>query len=213
MKCFVGETPYLVCRAFVLKLEFIKQEIKQKLESLFIPEIKTSEAKFKEVRKARRKNSYFYHGREVSSRSGLTCRGDKLINLKPGTKVKITTDYHSSSLSDDNRQIMVYVRPIEFKTKEFKTKEKYLVFLDNLIQIGSSSDSYIKVVLPQIKDLLVALGLTKEDYRQHIQQAYGVESIRQLWPTEVFEVVTHFQNLFLSIFDSRQKVSDGFSSA
>ena len=82
-----------------------------------------------------------------------------------------------------------------------------------MIQTGSSSDSYIKVVLPQIKDLLAALNLTKEDYRQHIQQAYDVESIRQLWPTEVFEVVTHFQNLFLSIFDSRQKVSNGSSSA
>ena len=208
MKCFVGQTPYLVFRVFVLKLEFVKLEIKQKLENLFIPEIKTEETKLKEIRQARRKNSYFYHGIEVSSRSGLTCRGDKLINLKPGTKVKILTDCHSSSFSDDNRQIIVYVRP-----SGIRTKEKYLVPLDNLIQTGSSSDSYIKVVLPQIKDLLAALNLTKEDYRQHIQQAYDVESIRQLWPTEVFEVVTHFQNLFLSIFDSRQKVSNGSSSA
>ena len=62
MKCFVGLTPYLVCRVFILKLEFIKQGIKQKLENLFIPEIKTEETKLKEIRQARRKNSYFYHG-------------------------------------------------------------------------------------------------------------------------------------------------------
>ena len=127
MLCFVGLTPYLVYRVFILKLKFIKEKLKQQFESLFASETKTSETKFKEIRQARRKNSYFYHGVELTSRSGLTRRSDELISLKPGTKVKILTDFHSSSLSDDNRQIMVYVRPIEIKTNE-----KYLVPLDNL---------------------------------------------------------------------------------
>ena len=85
MKWVVGLRPYLVYRVFILKLELVKLEIKQKLENLLIPEIKTSETKFKDVRRARRKNSYFYHGIEVSSHSGLTRRGDEVINLKPGT--------------------------------------------------------------------------------------------------------------------------------
>ncbi|MGV2831781.1 hypothetical protein [Myxosarcina sp. GI1(2024)] len=196
LKCFVEFCPYLVYGVFVLKLELIKQKIKQKLENLFIPEVKTSETKFEEISKARRKNSYFFHGIEVSSRSGLTARGDELINLKPGTKVKILTDYHSSSLGDDNRQIMVYVRPIEIKTKE-----KYLVSLNTLIQIRTNSDSYVKAVLPQIRELVSALGLTKEDYLQYIQQTYGVEKTDSLRSKEIFEVVNHFQNSFYSVFD------------
>ena len=99
MKCCVGLTLYLAYRVFILKLKLIKQEIKQKLESLFIPEIKTSETKFQEIRRARRKNSYFYHGIEVSSRSGLTRRGDELINLKPRTKVKISFEFVRLTLS------------------------------------------------------------------------------------------------------------------
>ena len=82
MKCFVGLTPYLVYRVFILKLELIKQENKQELSSLLIPEIKTSETKFQEIRKARRKNNYFYHGTEASSCSALNRRGDELISLK-----------------------------------------------------------------------------------------------------------------------------------
>ncbi|NJL51235.1 MAG: hypothetical protein HC930_01660 [Hydrococcus sp. SU_1_0] len=195
MKCCVGLAPYLVYRIFVLKLELIKQEIKQKLDNLFAPEIKTSETKFKEIRKARRKNSYIYHGREVSSRSGLNRRGDELINLKSGTRVKITTYTHSSSLGDDNRQIMVYVRPINVKTKE-----KYLVPLNTLIY-ATSTDSYINLILPQIKGLVDALGLTKKDYLQYIEQTYGVKRTGQLRSTKIFEVVTHFQNLFYSVFD------------
>jgi hypothetical protein len=195
MKCCVGLTPYLVYRVFVLKLELIKQEVKQKLENLFKPEIKTSEIKLKEIRQARRKNSYFYHGREVSSRSGLNRRGDELINLKSGTRVKITTYTHSSSLGDDNRQIMVYVRPINVKTKE-----KYLVPLNTLIY-ATSTDSYINLILPQIKGLVGALGLTKKDYLQYIEQTYGVKRTGQLRSTKIFEVVTHFQNLFYSMFD------------
>jgi hypothetical protein len=197
MKCVVGLTPYLVYRVFILKLKLIKEKLKQQLESLFTSETKTSEIKFKEIRQARRKNNYFYHGIEFTSRSGLTRRGDELISLKPGTKVKILTDFHSSSLSDDNRRIMVYVRPTDIKTKE-----KYLVPLDNLIQITTNSDSYIKAVLPQIKTLVAALGLTREDYLQHIQQAYSVKSTRQLWSTEIFEVVVHFQNLLESSFNN-----------
>ncbi|MFM2315410.1 MAG: hypothetical protein RLZZ04_4688, partial [Cyanobacteriota bacterium] len=149
----------------------------------------------KEIGKARRKNSYFYHGREVSSRSGLNRRGDELMDLKPGTRVKITTDTHSSSLGDDNRQIMVYVKQVDVKTKE-----KYLISLDSLI-CALSNDSYVKAVLPQIKGLVGVLGLTKEDYLQHIEQLYGVKRTGQLWPTEIFEVVTHFQNLFYSVLD------------
>ncbi|MGL6338680.1 MAG: hypothetical protein ACRC80_06005 [Waterburya sp.] len=199
MKCCVGQAPYLVYRVFVLKLELIKLEIKQKLENLFTPEIKTSETKLKEIGKARRKNCYFYHGIEVSSRSGLNRRGDELINLKPGTRVKILTNIHSSSLGDDNRQIMVYVRPIDVKTKE-----KYLVSLDSLI-CASSNDSYVKAVLPQIKGLVGVLGLTKKDYLQYIEQTYSVKRTRQLWATEIFEVVTYFQNLFDSSFNNGEQ--------
>ncbi len=195
MKCCVGAAPYLVYRVFVLSLEVTKQKIKQQFEDLLVTEIKTSETKLKEIRKARRKNCYFYHGVELSSRSALNRRDDELVSLKPGTKVKILTDYHSSSLSDDNRQIMVYVRPIDVKTKE-----KYLVPLNTLIHTTTDSDSYIKAVLPQIKGLVTALGLTKEDYLQHIQQTYGVERTGQLWSTEIFEVVVHFQNLLESRF-------------
>ncbi|MDJ0594785.1 MAG: hypothetical protein QNJ72_33215 [Pleurocapsa sp. MO_226.B13] len=195
MKCFVEAAPYLVYRVFVLSLEVTKQKIKQQFENLLVTEIKTSETKLKEIRKARRKNCYFYHGVELSSRSALNRRDDELVSLKPGTKVKILTDYHSSSLSDDNRQIMVYVRPIDVKTKE-----KYLVPLNTLIHTTTDSDSYIKAVLPQIKGLVTALGLTKEDYLQHIQQTYGVERTGQLWSTEIFEVVVHFQNLLESRF-------------
>ena len=204
MLCFVGLRPYLVYRVFILKLELVKLEIKQKLENLLVPETKTSQTKFKDVRRARRKNNYFYYGVEVSSRSALNRRGDELISLKPGTKVKISTDYHSSSLSDNNLQILVYVRPIEIKTKE-----KYLVPLNTLIHITTNSDSYVKAVLPQIKDLVAALGLTKEDYLQHIQQTYGVERTGCLWPKEIFEVVNHFQNLFYSMFDGCSKVLNG----
>ena len=207
MKCCVGQTPYLAYRVFILKLELIKQEIKQKLENLLVPETKTSQTKFQEIRRARRKNSYFYHGIEVSSRSGLTRRGDELISLKPGTKVKILTDYHSSTLSDDNRQIMVYVRPTDVKTKE-----KYSVPLDNLIQVTTNSDFYVKAVLPRIRDLVLVLGLTKEDCLQYIKQTYGVEQIGMLWSAEIFEVVTHYQNLFYSIFDDSIKVSNGLFS-
>ena len=207
MKCFVGLTPYLAYRVFILKLELIKEKLKQHLESLFIPEIKTSEIKFQEICRARRKNSYFYHGIEVSSRSGLTRRGDELINLRPGMKVKILNDFHSSSLSDDNRQIMVYVKPTEFKTKE-----KYPVPLNTLIHTTTNSDSYIKAILPRIRDLVTALGLTKEDCLQYIKQTYGVEKIGMLWSAEIFEVVTHFQNLFYSIFDDSIKVSNGLFS-
>ncbi|MEM7593890.1 MAG: Ni/Fe hydrogenase subunit alpha [Cyanobacteria bacterium P01_A01_bin.83] len=113
MKCFVGAASYVAYRVFMLRLEIIKHKLKQELESLFSSKFKTSEAKFKEIRKARRKNCYFYHGVEITPRSALNCCGDELIRLKPGTKVKILTDYHSSSLSDDNRQIMIYVTPIE----------------------------------------------------------------------------------------------------
>ncbi|MGB5713652.1 MAG: hypothetical protein WBM44_22415, partial [Waterburya sp.] len=206
MKCLRASNPYLVYRVFILKLEFIKQEIKQELSSLFIPEIKTSETKFQEIRRARRKNSYFYHGIELCSLSGLNRRGDELINLKPGTRVKITADYHSSSLGDDNRQIMVYV-----KQADIKTKEKYLVSLDSLIY-ASSSDLYVKAVLTQIKGLVGVLGLTKQDYLQYIEQTYGVKRTGQLWATEIFEVVTHFKNLFYSMFDGWLKVLNGFSS-
>ena len=211
MKCCVGLHPYLVYRVFVLKLELIKQKLKQQLESLFIPETKTSEAKFKEIRKARRKNSYFYHGVELCERivfkrrrRKLFARSEPVNSLQPGTKVKILTDYHSSSLSDDNRQILVYVRPIDVKTKE-----KYLVPLNTLIHITTNSDSYVKAVLPRIKGLVTALGLTKEDYWQHIRKTYGVERTGQLWPREIFEVVTHFQNLFFGLFDGWSKVSNG----
>ena len=199
MKCCVGLRPYLVYRVFILNLKLIKLEIRQKLkqqfESLFTSEFKTSETKFDEIRKARRKKYYFYHGVELTFRSTLNRRDDELISLKTGTKVKILTDYHSSSLSDDNRQILVYVRPIEIKTKE-----KYLVPLDTLIRITTNSDSYVKAILPRIRDLVAALGLTKEDYFQHIQQTYKVEKTGQLWPAEIFEVVTHFQNLLESMF-------------
>ena len=204
MKCFVGAAPYLAYRVFIFKLELVKLEIKQKLENLLVPETKTSQTKFKDVRRARRKNCYFYHGIEVSSHSGLTRRGDEVINLKPGTKVKISTDYHSSSLSDNNLQILVYVRPIEIKTKE-----QCFVPLNTLISMGTNFDSYIKAVLPRIRDLVAALGLTKENYLQYIQQTYGVEKTGQLRPTEIFEVVTHFQNLFYDLFDSWIKVPNG----
>ena len=197
MKCCVGLTPYIVYRVFVLKLELIKQKLKQQFESLFRSEFKTSETKFDEIRKARRKNSYFYHGVELSSRSALNRRDDELISLKAGIKVKIVTDYHSSTLSDDRRQILVYVRPIEIKTKE-----KYLVPLNSLIRISDHSDSYIKAVLPRIRDLITVLGLTKQDCLQYIEQTYGVEKIGMLWPAEIFEVVVHFQNLLESTFDN-----------
>lgn len=199
--CCVGLAPHLVYRVFILKVKLIKEKLKQQLESLFALKTKTSETKLKEIRKVRRKNSYFYHGRELSSRSALNCRGDELISLKPGTKVKILTDYHSSSLSNDNRQILVYVRPIKIKTKE-----KYLVPLNTLIRIATNTDSYVKAVLLQIKDLVLALGLTKEDCLQYIKQTYGVEKTGQLRATEIFEVVTHFQNLFYGIFDDCEKV-------
>ena len=223
MKCLKVSNPYLVYRVFILRLELVELKIKQWLEKLFTPKFKTSETKFEEVRKAirgkaKRKNTYFYHGVEHSDSSNFKYRRRKLsevygssksVNklqpgLKAGMKVKILTDYHSSSLSDDNRQILVYVRPIEIKTKE-----KYLVPLDNLIRVTSNSDSYLKVVLPQIKGLVIALGLTREDYWQHIQQTYGVERTGQLWPTEIFEVVTHFKNLFYNLFDDWSKVSNG----
>jgi hypothetical protein len=89
---------------------------------------------------------------------------------------------------------MVYV-----KQADAKTKEKYLVSLDGLIY-AESTDLYAKAVLTQIKGLVDVLGLTKEDYLQYIQETYGVERTGRLWPTEIFEVVTHFQKLFFSIF-------------
>jgi hypothetical protein len=199
MKCCVEQAPYLVYRVFVLRLELIKQKLSNLFDNLFIPEIKTSETKLKEIRKARRKNSYFYHGIEVSSRSASNRCNDELINLKSGMKVRILTDIHSSSLGDDHRQIMVYVKLIEVESKE-KSPEKYLVPLNTLIY-ATSTDSYINLILSQIKGLVDALGLTKEDYLQYIEQIYGVKRTGQLRPTEIFEVVTYFQNLFYSAFD------------
>jgi hypothetical protein len=197
MKCFVGASPYLVYRVFILKLELMREMIKQQLENLFIPEIKSSDLKLKEIRRVRRKNSYFYHGIElcpcsISNRSRI-----EQIKLYPGTKVRVLTDIHSSSWADDNRQIMVYVRPTEVKTKE-----KYLVPLNTLIPLTVDVDSYVKAVLPQIKGLVDALGLTKEDYLKYIKQTYGAERTGRLWPTEIFAVVTYFQNMFYSMFDS-----------
>ena len=197
MKCCVGLTPYIAYRVFILRLVFINQRLKQQFESLFRTEFKTSETKFEEICKARRKNRYFYHGAEFTSRSALNRRGDELISLQPGTKVRILTDYHSSSLSDDNRQILVYVRPIEIKTKE-----KYLVPLNSLIRIADNSDSYVKAILPRIRDLITVLGFTKQDCLEYIKQTYGVEKIGMLWSAEIFEVVVHFQNLLESTFDN-----------
>jgi hypothetical protein len=199
VKCCVGQAPYLAYRVFILRLELIKQKLSNLFDNLFIPEIKTSETKLKEIRKARRKNSYFYHGIEVSSRSASNRREDELINLKSGMKVRILTDIHSSSLGDDRRQIMVYVKLIKVESKE-KSPEKYLVPLNTLIY-ATSTDSYINLILPQIKGLVDALGLTKEDYLQYIEQIYGVKRTGQLRSTKIFEVVTHFQNLFYSVFD------------
>ena len=204
MKCCVGQATYLVYRVFVLKLELTKLEIEQKLENLFVPEIKTSETKFKDVRRARRKNCYFYHGIEVSSHSGLTRRGDELINLKPGTKVKITTDYHSSSLSDDNRQIMVYVRPIEIETKE-----QYLVFLDSLIP-ALERENYNLAVLPLIKKLVYSLGLDRTDYLDYIQQTYQVSRTKYLSNNQIFQVIEYFQNLLIEPILSKERVPNGF---
>ena len=218
MKCCVGAASYLAYKVFVLKAELIKSEIRQQLEDLFTPEIKTSETKLDEIREARsrkgkRKNSYFYHGVQLCTLPAFDRRRRKSVfnrsprkpvkKLQPGTRVKILTDYHSSSLGDDNRQILVYVRPIESEGKE-----KYSVPLNTLIHETSDSDLYVKAVLPQIKGLVAALGLTKDDYRQYLQQTYSVESIGQLRSTEIFEVVTHFQNLFYSIFDGWLKVSN-----
>jgi hypothetical protein len=203
MKCCVGAAPYIVYRVFVLKLELTGLKIMQQLENLFVPETKTSKAKFKEIHQARRKNNYFYHGVELSfySASNRRCRDEPIKQLKPGTKVKISIDFHSSSWADDNRQIMVYIRPTEVKTKE-----KYLVPLNTLISITVDSDSYVKAVLPQIKGLVAALGLTKEDYLKYIKQTYGAQRTGSLWPTEIFAVVTYFQKMFYSLFDSWSKV-------
>jgi hypothetical protein len=205
MKCCVGAFPYLVFRVFILELELTKLKIKimQGLESLFVYETKTSEAKLKEIHQARKKNDYFYHGVKLSfySVSNRRRRRDQpLKRLKPGTKVRISTDLHSSSWADDNRQIMVYVR-----SKEVKTREKYSVPLNTLIPITVDCDSYVKAVLPLIKGLVAALGLTKEDYLKYIKQTYGVQRTRSLCPTEIFAVVTYFQKMFYSLFDSWSK--------
>jgi hypothetical protein len=177
----------------------------QQLENLFVPETKTSEAKFKEIHQARRKknNNYFYHGVQLSfySVSNRRRSDEPIKQLKPGTKVKISTDFHSSSLGDDNRQVLVYVR-----SKEVKTREKYSVPLDTLIPITVDADSYDKAVLPQIKGLVAALGLTKEDYLKYIKQTYGAQRTGNLRSTEVFAVVTYFQKMFYSLFDSWLKV-------
>lgn len=205
MKCCVGAAPYLVYRVFVLKLELTKLKIMQQLENLFVPETKTSEAKFLEIHQARRKknNNYFYHGVQLSfySVSNRRRRDEPIKQLKSGTKVKISTDFHSSSLGDDNRQILVYVR-----SKEVKTREKYSVPLNTLIPITVEADSYVKAVLPQIKGLVAALGLTKEDYLKYIKQTYGAQRTGNLRSTEVFAVVTYFQKMFYSMFDSWSKV-------
>ncbi|MEY2834299.1 MAG: hypothetical protein RLZZ574_3559, partial [Cyanobacteriota bacterium] len=205
MKCCVGAAPYLVYRVFVLKLELTKLKIMQQLENLFVPETKTSEAKFLEIHQARRKknNNYFYHGVQLSfySVSNRRRRDKPIKQLKPGTKVKISTDFHSSSLGDDNRQVLVYVR-----SKEVKTREKYSVPLNTLIPITVDADSYVKAVLPQIKGLVAALGLTKEDYLKYIKQTYGAQRTGNLRSTEIFAVVTYFQKMFYSLFDSWSKV-------
>ncbi|MEN9520723.1 MAG: hypothetical protein RLZZ381_3311, partial [Cyanobacteriota bacterium] len=203
MKCCVGAAPYLVYRVFILKLELMRLKIKQQLENLFVSETKTSEAKFKEIDQARKKNNnYFYHGVQLSLYSVSNRRRDQPIKqLKPGTKVRISTDFHSSSLGDDNRQIMVYVR-----SKEVKTREKYSVPLSTLIPITVDADSYVKAVLPQIKGLVAALGLTREDYLKYIKQTYGAQKTESLQSTEIFAVVTYFQKMFYSLFDSWSKV-------
>jgi hypothetical protein len=205
MKCCVGAAPYLAYRVFVLKLELTKLKIMEQLENLFVSETKTSEAKFKEIHQARtrRKNNYFYHGVELSlySVSKRRRRDEPIKQLKPGTKVKILTDFHSSSLGDDDRQILVYVR-----SKEVKTREKYSVPLNTLIPITVEADSYVKAVLPQIKGLVAALGLTKEDYLKYIKQTYGAQRTGNLRSTEVFAVVTYFHKMFYSMFDSWSKV-------
>ncbi|MEN9568614.1 MAG: hypothetical protein RLZZ69_3810, partial [Cyanobacteriota bacterium] len=187
MKCCVGAAPYLVYRVFILKLEITRIMIKQQLENLFIPEIKSSDIKLKEIRRVRRKNSYFYHGTELCPCSISNRSKSEQIELQPGMKVKVLTDFHSSSWADDSRQIMVYIRP-----RDVETKEKYLVPLNTLIPLTVDADSYVKAVLPQIKGLVAALGLTKEDYLKYIKQTYGAERTGNLWPTEIFAVVTYF---------------------
>jgi hypothetical protein len=50
------------------------------------------------------------------------------------------------------------------------------------------------------------LGLTKEDYLKYIKQTYGAQRTGNLRSTEIFAVVTYFQKMFYSMFDSWSKV-------
>ena len=163
-------------------------------KSLSLPsesQVKTSEMKFQEIKKARKKNSYFYHGIEVNSRSALTRRHDELENLKPGMKIRILTNFHSSTLGDDDRQILVYVRPTEIKTKE-----KYLVPLERLVPV-LDHENYNSALLPFVKKLVISLGLNKVDYHDYLRKTYQVCRTQDLTGTQIFQIIKYYESLLI----------------
>ena len=168
----------------------------EKESSTLLSQLKTSETKFQEIRKARKK-LYFYHGSERSSRSALSSRRDELKSLKPGTKIKILTDCHSSTLMDDNRQILVYVRPTEIKTKE-----KYLVPLESLVPV-LDHENYNSALLPLVKKLVQSLGLNKMDYHDYLRKNYQVCRTQYLTGTQLFQTIKYYESLLIDLqFDS-----------
>ncbi|MGL6338240.1 MAG: hypothetical protein ACRC80_03770, partial [Waterburya sp.] len=171
----------------VLTGNLIKQQLKTIAQEIINP-YRTSETKLEIIAQARRKNKYFYHGKSLSSITGNSKKKQKSIALETGEQVKITSDLHSSSLSDDCRQILVYV-----KSLEVPSSMKYLIPLESLIEVNSYQN-YQQAILPQIKDLIVNLGLSKQDYHDYIHQAYQVKSTLQLFSWEIFQVFQLYKN-------------------
>ena len=135
MKCLAVGFPRS-CYQGISLVEILAKLIKIEIEkvrhffedNVICDNYKTSLEKQKVIKAKRRKNKYFYRGATISSRRASTKRGDNLTSLEAENLVRITTDIHSSTLSDDSRQILVYVQ-----IWGRKTKEKYLVPLENLI--------------------------------------------------------------------------------
>ncbi len=138
VKCLSGLPPYLVFRTYVLTNQIITQRLEELLLENEPKKERSSEAKFQEIEEAKKVKKYFYYGPTLSVIKAWRLSSKKNFyskdqeseeeSLKAGDQVKITNDYHSSTLGDDDREILVYVKHVESKLKE-----KYVVPLKSLL--------------------------------------------------------------------------------
>lgn len=107
--------------------------------------------------------------------------------MHPGERVKILNLVHSNTWSDDNRQLLVYVRP-----RNIKTKANHLIPVSRLLE--ATEKDYHRTVLAQIKQLVGRLGLTKEDWLEFIKTRYDADSIIYLTYQQLYEAWVYYRD-------------------